>query len=161
MHAVHVSRSAFRGWLFGMVTGGALVLAGSLGLGLPNRPAAVEPPSVPITAGSTSSGAGLWETVVESDERPPRRSNTAGATQTSTSLVESDERPPRRSKTAGATQPSSSLPGNPGLDPQATQRCDTPAFSSGPGERDLFASGSLLFETCRMVGPGEGTNSAK
>jgi hypothetical protein len=132
MHAVHVSRSAFRGWLCGMVTGGALVLAGSLGLGLPNRPAAVEPPSVPITAGSTSSGAGLWETVVESDERPPRRSNTAGATQTSTSL-----------------------PGNPGLDPQGTQQCDTPSFSFGPGARDLFAPGSMFFETCHMVGPGE------
>jgi hypothetical protein len=138
MHAVHVSRSAFRGWLCGMVTGGALVLAGSLGLGLPNRPAAVEPPSVPITAGSTSSGAGLWETVVASDERPPRRSKTAGASQANTSITR-----------------------NMGLDPQGAERCDTPSFSSGPGERDLFASGSKFFETCRMVGPGEGTDSAK
>jgi hypothetical protein len=138
MQAVHVSRSAFRGWLFGIVTGGALVLAGSWGLGLPNSPAAVEPPSVPITAGSNSSGVGMPTTVVVSDERPPRRSKTAGATQTSTSLS-----------------------GNPGLDPQATERCYTPAFSIGPGERDLFASGSMFVETCRMVSPGEGGVSPK
>lgn len=132
MQVVHVSRSAFRGWLCGIATGGALILAGSFGLGLMNSPAAVDQPSVPINAGSNSSGAGMWAIVVPSDERTQRMSEPATATQTSTSST-----------------------GNSDLDPQGTQQCYTPAFSSGPGERDLSASGSLLSEMCRNVGPGE------
>jgi hypothetical protein len=157
MHAVHVSRSAFRGWLCGMVTGGALVLAGSLGLGLPNRSAAVEPPptmSAPVGATQTSTSL--------TGNPGPAPQGTQQCDASSDSIVEvwACQTPPAMSAPVGPTQTSTSSTGNLGLDPQGTQQCDPATTQTGPGQRDTEAAGSMLFETCRMVGPG-GTDSPK
>jgi hypothetical protein len=152
MRAVHVSRSAFRGWLCGMVTGGALVLVVSLGLGLTNSPAAVDQPptmSAPVGATQTSTSA------TRNPGPAPQGMEQCDASSFQIVEVWVCPTPPAMGAPVGPTQTSTSSTGNPGLDPQGTQQCYTPRFPIGPGERDLYASGSLLFEICHMVGPGE------
>ena len=64
-------------------------------------------------------------------------------------------------RSRATTQDGTRSTGSGGLDQAGTQRCYSSSTPIGPGERDLFASGSLLSETCHPAGTGEGPKQAK
>jgi hypothetical protein len=125
MQAVHVSRSAFRGWILGVVMGTALIIAVSFGLGLTIGPATVERAAI--------NGSSEMISTVPAAVRDDPPLPTSGA--------------------ISATQASASSAGNSGHGSTGTQSCYPDTVRSVPGERDVRALESMLAQNCGPVSP--------